>query len=262
MHAPDIFEQVQAAFESVKADRDFVRIDEKVFNKIRSESIDYAVMEKTKKAVVVSLNVDWSDVGAWSAVAAASVADEKGNVLRGDVISENNENCLIRAESRLVAALGLNNLVVIETPDAVLVSHKDQAQQVKNIVVALEKQGRSEAKHHKRVYRPWGWYESICASDRFQVKRIGVNPGQSLSLQMHHHRAEHWVVVRGTAKITRAEEEFLLTEDQSTYIPLGHTHRLSNVGVIVLEIIEVQTGSYLGEDDIVRFSDHYGRTPA
>ncbi len=260
LSAPDIFKGMQLAFDSIKIEHDFIRIDERLFSEVRAESIDYAVMEKTKESVIVPLALYWNDVGAWHSVSSALKKDEKGNVLRGDVISLENKNCFIRSESRLVAALGLDNLIVVETSDAVLIAHKDQAQQVKSVVLELEKRGRHEGLHHTRVYRPWGWYESICKSDRFQVKRIGVNPQQSLSLQMHHHRSEHWVVVRGTAEITCGEDVFLLTEDQSTYIPLGKKHRLKNTGVIQLEIIEVQTGSYLGEDDIVRFSDNYGRS--
>lgn len=259
-HARDIAEATAAAFEECQQDHDFLRVDEALFAQVRSESIDYAVMEPTEKAAVVALMGHWSDVGSWNAVADELPVDAKGNHVHGDVCLVESENCLVRADSRLVAAIGLQDVVVVETPDAVLVSDRNSCQQVKQVVALLESDKRSETHHHQRVYRPWGWYESICNADRFQVKRIQVKPGEQLSLQMHHHRAEHWVVVKGTAKITRGEEEVMLTEDQSTYIPLGVKHRLANPGLIPLEIIEVQTGAYLGEDDIVRFVDEYGRS--
>lgn len=258
-HAADMFDATQQAYAARQEDLDFVRFDEALFTQVRSESIDYAVMEPTHQAAMVVLDTHWSDVGSWSAVADELPKDASHNVTLGDVLLENCEDCLVRADSRLVAAIGLKNIVVVETADAVLVTDKNSSQDVKTIVSRLKQQNREETNDHTRVYRPWGWYESICQSERFQVKRIQVNPGQRLSLQMHYHRAEHWVVVSGTAEITRGDTVELLTEDQSTYITLGIQHRLANPGKIPLEIIEVQTGSYLGEDDIVRFDDQYGR---
>ena len=258
-YAPDIDQICEKAHRSITTDMDFQRIPEKTFESCRSDSIDYAVMEHTKNAVVIPLNEKWSDVGAWDAVADAGLADDAGNVLQGDVALERVSNSYIRAESRLVAGIGLNNTIVVETPDVVLVADKSQAQDVKKIVAQLKQQDRLEASTHTRVYRPWGSYESIVVAPRFQAKRIIVNPGARLSLQMHHHRAEHWVVVKGCAEVTRGEDVFQLNEDESTYIPIGTKHRLSNPGVIPVEIIEIQTGSYLGEDDIVRFEDIYGR---
>jgi mannose-1-phosphate guanylyltransferase/mannose-6-phosphate isomerase len=216
-------------------------------------------MEKTDAAVVVPLDAGWSDIGSWSALWDVTTHDEHGNVRIGDTITQDVNNSYLRGETRLVAAVGVENQVIVETPDAVLVASKDRVQDVKEIVNQLKAQGRREVSLHRQVHRPWGSYEGICDSERFQVKRIVVNPGASLSLQMHHHRAEHWVVVKGTARIVRGDETFTLTEDQSTYIPLGTKHRLENPGKIPLELIEVQTGSYLGEDDIVRFDDNYGR---
>jgi mannose-1-phosphate guanylyltransferase/mannose-6-phosphate isomerase len=225
-----------------------------------SESIDYAVMEHTRHAVVVPADIGWSDVGSWSALWEVQQPDAQGNVLRGDVYTDEVSNSLIRAESRMVAVIGVSDVVVVETNDAVLVVHKDQVQKVKQVVDHLKKLKRSEHINHTRVYRPWGCYEGIDAGERFQVKRIIVNPGQILSLQMHHHRAEHWVVVTGTARVTCGEVVKLLTENESTYIPIGVTHRLENPGKLPLHLIEVQSGSYLGEDDIVRFEDMYKRT--
>ena len=256
---PEIYSWSKKAFEKGSEDLDFFRLDEKAFKDCPSDSIDYAVMEHTEKAVVIPLEAGWDDLGGWSALGEYGEKDKNGNVTKGDVILTQAENCYVRSESRLVAALATKNMIIVETPDAILVADKDKAQEVKTVVKKLKDLGRSEPLTHKKVYRPWGSYETVDFSDRFQVKRITVNPGQVLSLQMHHHRAEHWIVVRGTAKITRGKEEILLTEDQSTYIPLGVTHRLENPGVIPLELIEVQTGSYLGEDDIVRFEDIYGR---
>lgn len=261
-HAVDIFDAVQSAMTQAKVDFDFFRADPKAFDVCRPESIDYAIMEKTQKAALIVLESHWSDVGAWSAVAEAMAQDEQGNAHYGDVLSVDSTDCLIRAESRLVATVGLNNLVVVETADAVLVADKQASQQVGAIVKQLKQLKRKEIENHTRVYRPWGWYETMCLSNRFQVKRIMVKPGEQLSLQLHHHRAEHWIVVQGTANITRGKESILLTEDQSTYIPLGMQHRLMNPGKIPLELIEIQTGSYLGEDDIVRFDDQYGRVPS
>ncbi|MEM0954807.1 MAG: mannose-1-phosphate guanylyltransferase/mannose-6-phosphate isomerase [Pseudomonadota bacterium] len=258
--APAILHACKAAIENAAADLDFVRLDEESFAACPSDSIDYAVMEKTDVGAVVPLDCGWSDVGAWSAVWEAGSTDAAGNVAQGDVILDDTTNSLIRGESRLVATTGVEDLVVIETADAVLVAGRDKVQGVKNLVNVLNAQNRDEPKLHARVYRPWGSYESLIAGDRFQVKRIVVNPGQQLSLQKHHHRAEHWIVVNGTAQVTCEDKVFMLGEDESTYIPLGHKHRLANPGRIPLELIEVQSGAYLGEDDIVRFDDIYGRS--
>jgi mannose-1-phosphate guanylyltransferase/mannose-6-phosphate isomerase len=257
--APDILEASQAAFDAAKTDLDFVRIDRMAFEKCRSESIDYAVMEKTKDAVVLPLDAGWSDVGSWSSLFDALPADEHGNVLQGDVLVHDTEDCYVHSTSRLVAAVGMDNHIIVETKDAVLVAPKDRVQDVKELVAKLKKAGRSESSLHREVFRPWGSYDSIDNGDRFQVKRLSVKPGGVLSLQMHHHRAEHWVVVQGTARITCNEKTFLLSENQSTYIPIGATHRIENPGKVPLHIVEVQSGSYLGEDDIVRFEDNYGR---
>ncbi|NQX87692.1 MAG: mannose-1-phosphate guanylyltransferase/mannose-6-phosphate isomerase [Halioglobus sp.] len=258
--APDILSSCQAAMASTTTDMHFVRPDPQSFRESPSDSIDYAVMEKTDAGGVVALDCGWSDVGAWSALWDVGDQDEQGNVSRGDVILDNCQRSFVRSDSRLVAATGLENLVVVETPDAVLVADKDKVQDVKNIVNLLKAKERTEASSHRRVYRPWGSYESLVTADGFQVKRIVVNPGQRLSLQMHHYRAEHWIIVKGTAEVTCEDKVFMLGEDESTYIPLGHKHRLANLGDIALELIEVQSGSYLGEDDIVRFEDVYGRT--
>ena len=240
-------------------DLDFCRLDEKAFCACQSESIDYAVMEHTQHAVVVPADIGWNDVGSWSALSAVQQADDHGNVVHGDVYLDDVHNALIRAESRMVAVIGVSDVVVVETRDAVLVVHKDQVQRVKQVVDHLKKTKRTEHINHTQVYRPWGSYEGIDVGDRFQVKRIIVNPGEKLSLQMHHHRAEHWVVVSGTAKVTCGEKVQLLTENESTYIPIGTTHRLENPGKLPLHLIEIQSGSYLGEDDIVRFEDIYQR---
>ena len=258
-HAPQMLEACRNAYEAGSEDLDFIRIPKDIFATCPSDSIDYAVMERTRRAAVVPLDCGWNDVGSWPALWQTGSPDGAGNVTRGDVMLRDVGNSYVRAESRLAAVIGVQDLVVIETPDAVLVSSKDAAQDVKHIVNALKKAGRGEALLHTRVYRPWGTYESLVESDRFQVKRIVVNPGQQLSLQMHHHRAEHWIVVKGTARVTCGDHELTLHEDQSTYIPIGSKHRLANPGKIPLEIIEVQSGSYLGEDDIVRFEDGYGR---
>jgi len=257
--APQIADVCREAFEKAKGDLDFTRVDPKTFESCPSDSIDYAVMEKTSDAVVVPLDAGWSDVGSWAALHDASPLDSDGNVARGDVLVEDSEGCYLYAESRLVAAVGLKDHVVIETKDAVLVAPKNRVQDVKKLVGRLKEQGRYEHSLHREVFRPWGSYDSIENGERFQVKRLKVNPGATLSLQMHHHRAEHWVVVSGTARIVRGDEEFLLEENQSTYIPIGVKHRIENPGKIPLQIIEVQSGSYLGEDDIVRFEDRYGR---
>jgi len=258
---PDIYSACEKAFANRQRDKDFLRIDAEAFKACPDESIDYAVMEKTDKAVVVPLAAGWSDVGAWSSLWEIGEKDAAGNVSSGDVLSHNTSNSYIRAEHRLVATVGLENVVVVETNDAVLVAAKDQVQDVKKIVEALKAQNRSEVSQHRHVYRPWGVYDSIDNGERYQVKRITVKPGAKLSVQMHHHRAEHWIVVSGTAKVTNGDKEIMLTENQSTYIPVGVVHALENPGVIPLELIEVQSGSYLGEDDIVRFEDRYGRAP-
>jgi mannose-1-phosphate guanylyltransferase/mannose-6-phosphate isomerase len=258
--APDIFSCCERAMRAATTDMYFVRPDAQLFEQCPSDSIDYAVMEKTDAGAVVSLNCGWSDVGAWSALWDVAERDADGNVFRGDVIMDNCRGSYFRSESRLVAATGVENLVVVETADAILIADRDKVQDVKRIVTALKQQQRTEATLHRRVYRPWGCYEALITAERFQVKRIIVNPGQRLSLQMHHHRAEHWIVVKGTAEVTCEDKVFMLAEDESTYIPLGHKHRLANPGYIPLEIIEVQSGTYLGEDDIVRFEDVYGRS--
>jgi mannose-1-phosphate guanylyltransferase/mannose-6-phosphate isomerase len=257
--APEIARACAEAFTAAKADLDFTRVDKRLFEACPADSIDYAVMEKTSDAVVVPMSAGWSDVGSWAALYQASEADARGNVLRGDVICEASQGCYLYSESRLVAAVGLKNHVVVETKDAVLVAPRDRVQDVKKLVFKLKEQGRYEHSLHREVFRPWGSYDSIENGPRFQVKRLKVKPGAVLSLQLHHHRAEHWIVVSGTARITRGDEVFLLEENQSTYIPIGVRHRIENPGKIPLHIIEVQSGSYLGEDDIVRLEDHYGR---
>jgi mannose-1-phosphate guanylyltransferase / mannose-6-phosphate isomerase len=257
--APEIAKVCAAAAAAAKSDLDFTRIDPKLFEACPADSIDYAVMEKTRDAVVVPLDAGWSDVGSWAALHGACEADAHGNVSRGDVIAEDSAGCYLYSESRLVAVVGLEDHVVIETKDAVLVAPQDRVQDVKKLVYRLKEQGRYEHSLHREVFRPWGSYDSIENGPRFQVKRLKVKPGATLSLQMHHHRAEHWIVVSGTARITRGEETFLLEENQSTYIPIGVRHRIENPGKIPVHIIEVQSGSYLGEDDIVRFEDRYGR---
>lgn len=258
-HAPDILKQCQEAFSKGRQDGEFYRVDAESFKRSPSDSIDYAVMEKTDRAAVVPLDAGWSDVGAWSTLWGESERDADGNVVQGDVYLHNTGNALVLAQHRLVAAVGVKNLIVVETADAVLVMDKDCAQDVKHVVERLKAQKREEHISHRRVYRPWGWYEGVDGAERFQVKRLMVKPGAALSLQMHHHRAEHWVVVKGTARVTRNQETFMLTENQSTFIPIGTRHRLENPGTIPLEIVEVQSGSYLGEDDIVRFDDLYNR---
>ena len=259
---PEIAQQAELAFKAAKHDNDFVRLDAEAFSASPNVSVDHAVMEKTRRAAVIAVSdLGWNDIGSWTALAEIAARDGEGNALLGDVLTESVSNSYIRAEHRLVAAIGLDNVVIVETADAVLVAHRDQAQEVKKIVAQLNAKGRHESVTHRRVVRPWGSYEGIDSGDRFQVKRIEVSPGAQLSLQMHHHRAEHWIVVKGTALVTNGESETILTENQSTYIPLGVTHRLMNPGKIPLELIEVQSGAYLGEDDIVRFEDTYGRVP-
>jgi len=278
---PDILTACQNAVQQGEQDQDFFRVANDAFAACPSDSIDYAVMEKLSQdnisdsnsdsdlspkslvllnSAVIPLDAGWSDIGSWSALWDASDSDEQGNVISGDVYAIDTTNSLLLAEQRLLATVGVEDIVVVETADAVLVAHKDQAQQVKQVVERIKRDQRSEHQTHRRVHRPWGSYEGVDVGERFQVKRITVNPGSTLSLQMHHHRAEHWIVVKGAARVTRGEETFLLSENESTYIPIGVTHRLENPGTLPLEIIEVQSGSYLGEDDIVRFEDVYNRT--
>jgi mannose-1-phosphate guanylyltransferase/mannose-6-phosphate isomerase len=270
---PDIAQAVGKAFAAASLDGEFLRLDPELFGACPSDSIDYAVMERLAtaaqaddardlpRAVVVPLDVGWSDVGAWSALWEVREQDATGNVLDGDAFVHNAHDNLLVAKHRMLAAIGVSDLIVVETPDAVLVASKEAAQDVKAVTQFLQGQHRNEYIHHQRVHRPWGAYESIGQGSRYQVKRLTVKPGESLSLQMHHHRAEHWIVVSGTARVTCDDKSFLLTENQSTYIPVGVTHRLENPGRIPLELIEVQSGSYLGEDDIVRFEDRYNRDP-
>jgi len=257
--APEIYQACAQSFTTARRDLDFTRLAAKEFAACPSDSFDYAVMEKTRQAVVVALDAGWSDVGSWSALHEAIPADESNNVRIGDVLTEDTDGCYLQSTSRLVATVGLHDHVVVETKDAVLVAPKNRVQDVKQLVAQLKKDGRYETSLHREVFRPWGSYDSVDSGERFQVKRLTVKPGAEMSLQMHHHRAEHWIVVAGTARITRGEETFLLEENQSTYIPLGTKHRIANPGKILLQIIEVQSGTYLGEDDIVRFEDKYGR---
>jgi len=257
--APAMLATGQQALAAGHADTDFLWLDRKAFAACPKDSIDYAVMEKTHHAVVMPLAVGWNDVGSWSALWDVGERDADGNILRGDVISVDTRDTYVDAATRLVSTVGVDNLVVVETADAVLVATKDRVQDVKTVVNRLQASQRPEGRVHRKVYRPWGFYDSIDLDQRFQVKHITIKPGACISSQMHHHRAEHWVVVSGTARVHRGDEEFLLTENQSTYIPVGVQHRLTNPGKIPLEIIEVQSGSYLGEDDIVRFEDVYGR---
>lgn len=260
-HRPDILAACQQAFRDTATDLDFIRVNKEAFEACPEDSIDYAVMEKTDAAVVVPLDANWSDVGSWSALWEVGQQDENGNVTKGDVLVADVKNSYLHSEdSRLISAVGLEDVVVVDTKDAVLVAHKNKVQDVKSIVNQLKKAGRGEYEFHREVYRPWGKYDSIDNGERYQVKRITVKPGAKLSVQMHHHRAEHWIVVSGTAKVTNGDKDILLTENQSTYIPVGVIHALENPGKIPLELIEVQSGSYLGEDDIVRFEDRYGRT--
>lgn len=259
-HAPVMLAAVRAAHAAAHADLDFVRVDKDAFGKVPEDSIDYAVMEKTSRAAVVPVACGWSDIGSWSALWLAGERDADGNLREGDTLTVNTRNSLLRSHGRhLIATVGVQDLVVVTTPDATLVAHRDAAQDVKKVVDQLKADGRSEHSFHRVVHRPWGSYDSLEAGERFQVKRIVVKPGASLSLQMHHHRAEHWIVVSGTAEVTCDVKVFLLGENQSTYIPLGSTHRLRNPGKVPVELIEVQSGSYLGEDDIVRYDDVYGR---
>ncbi|HEY1034347.1 MAG TPA: mannose-1-phosphate guanylyltransferase/mannose-6-phosphate isomerase [Pseudoxanthomonas sp.] len=256
---PDIVEAVKAAHAAARHDGDFVRLDREAFVACASDSIDYAVMEKTADAMVLPVDIGWNDVGSWSALWDVAERDGDGNAHHGDVISVDSRNSYAYAQ-RLVALVGVDDIVVVETDDAVLVARKDRVQEVKQVVAQLKKEQRSQAVLHREVHRPWGSYDSVDNGGRHQVKRIKVKPGAALSLQMHHHRAEHWIVVSGTARVTRGDEVLLLSENESTYIPLGVKHRLENPGKVPLELIEVQSGSYLGEDDIVRFEDVYGRS--
>ena len=256
---PEILAACRQALEGGTRDLHFIRVDAQAFSSCPEDSIDYAVMEKTADAAMVPLDAGWSDIGSWSALWDVSAKDMEGNVFKGDVIGQATQNTYVHADSRLVATVGVEDLVIVETKDAVLVAHKDRVQDVKKIVERLNTAGRHEHINHREVYRPWGMYDSIDNGQRYQVKRITVQPGAKLSVQMHHHRAEHWIVVSGTAKVTNGEQTYLVTENQSTYIPVGQVHALENPGVIPLELIEVQSGTYLGEDDIVRFEDKYGR---
>jgi mannose-1-phosphate guanylyltransferase len=259
--APEGVSACRAALEHDAADLDFLRLEREAFAGCPSVAIDVAVMEQTERGAVLPLEAGWSDVGSWSALwETAAERDAEGNVLRGRVISHGARNCYLRSEHRLVVGLGVEDLVVVETDDVVLVAHRDRAQDVKGVVGLLESEGARESRAHRKIYRPWGSYDGITEGGRWQVKKIVVNPGASLSLQMHHHRAEHWIVVAGTAVVEKNGVEELVGENQSTYIPLGCRHRLSNPGKIPVELIEVQSGPYLGEDDIVRFEDRYGRT--
>ncbi len=260
--APELVSCCRSALEHDTPDLQFLRLDREAFAQCPSVALDVAVMERTPLGSVLPLDAGWSDVGSWSALWETADQDENGNVLRGRVISEGSRNCYLRSEHRLVVGLGVENLVVVETDDAVLIAERSQAQNVKAIVQQLEADGSSEGKAHRRIYRPWGHYTSIVEGSRWQVKRISVKPGASLSLQMHHHRAEHWVVVRGTALVEKNGVEELIGENQSTYIPLGAQHRLSNPGKIPVEMIEIQSGAYLGEDDIGRREHVYGRSTA
>lgn len=259
-HRPDIRAAIATCNDGAEVDRDFIRLDETAFRECPADSIDYAVMEKAEQVAVIPLDAGWSDIGSWDALWSASERDENDNAVRGDVILEGVERSYIRAEHRLVTAVGVKDLVIVETADAVMIATHDEAQNVKKLVANLKTCEREEHITHRKVFRPWGSYESLDHGARFQVKRICVNPGASISLQKHHHRAEHWTVVEGTAEVTCDDKVFQLKENESTFIPLGSVHRLANTGKLPLEIIEVQSGNYLGEDDIVRFEDNYGRS--
>jgi len=258
-HAPDVLDAVRRAVAARRTDLDFIRLDVEAFSASPSISLDYAVAERTRHAAVVPADIGWSDVGSWGALWELGRKDAEGNVAVGDVLLEAAKNCYVRSDGMLAAVVGLEDAVVVVTEDAVLAMHRDHAQDVKLVVDRLKAAGRHEAVAHNRMYRPWGFYESLILGERFQVKRIVVTPGRKLSLQKHFHRAEHWVVVNGSALVTRDEETFLVRENESVYLPLGCRHRLENPGKIPLALIEVQSGAYLGEDDIVRFEDTYGR---
>ena len=256
---PDILEQCKASVMEVKADLDFLRIDKEAFELCPAESVDYATLEKTSHAVVVPMDAGWSDIGSWSSLWDISEKDGDGNSTHGDVLLHNTHNSYVKTDGKLVAAIGVNDLVIVSTKDALMVAHKDSVQDVKIITAKLKANSRSEWELNREVFRPWGKYDAVDSGDRYQVKRITVKPGAKLSVQMHHHRAEHWIVVSGTARVTNGDKIFLLSENESTYIPIGVTHALENPGKVELELIEVQSGAYLGEDDIVRFQDNYGR---
>ena len=258
-YSPDIVKAINNAVNNATQDLDFIRLEKQAFESSPSDSIDYALMEKSDKVVVVPLDAQWSDIGSWPALHNISVKDTNGNVIKGDVIAQDTTNTYINANHHMVVTIGVDNLIIVDTPDATLIATQDKAQEVKSIVESLQANRRDEGGMHRKVYRPWGWYDSIESGEYFQVKRLHVNPCSKLSLQMHHQRAEHWVVVSGTATVTNGEEVFILTKGDSTYIPTGVTHSLENKANEPLEIIEVQSGAYLGEDDIVRFEDVYGR---
>jgi mannose-1-phosphate guanylyltransferase len=257
---PDIYGKCKSSMKRAKSDLDFLRVDKEIFESCPAESLDYAVMEKTSHAVVVPMEVGWSDIGSWSSIWDISPKNNEGNVTSGDVILQNTKNSYVKTDDKLVAVVGVDDLVIVSTKDAILVSRKSSVQDVKAITEKLKSDSRSEWKQHREVYRPWGKYDSIDYGERYQVKRITVKPGAKLSVQMHHHRAEHWVVVTGTAKVTNGDKTFILSENESTYIPIGVIHALENPGKVNLELIEVQSGVYCGEDDIVRFEDRYGRS--
>ena len=258
-HRPDIYEACDLSLDGTSKDNDFLRVNESAFNACPSDSIDYAVMENTNDAVVVPMDAGWSDIGSWSSLWETSEKDDRGNAIHGDVMIYESNNSYIRTDGKLVAAIGVDDLVIVSTKDVLVVAHKDSSQDVKVVAQQIKSDSRSEWEYHREVYRPWGKYDSIDRGERYQVKRITVKPGAKLSLQMHHQRAEHWVVVSGTAKVTKGDKTFTLSENESTYIPVGEIHALENPGEVSLEIIEVQSGPYLGEDDIVRFEDIYGR---
>lgn len=258
-YRPDIFEACKLAMQYTNEDNDFLRVNEAAFYACPSESIDYAVMEKTDDAFVIPMDAGWSDIGSWLSLWEISVKDQNGNATHGDVLLQETNNCYVRADDKLVTTVGVDDLIIIDTKDALLVAHRDRVENIKSIAQKLREEQRTEWENHREVYRPWGKYDSIDRGDRYRVKRITVKPGAKLSVQMHHHRAEHWVVVSGTAKVTNGEKTFILLENQSTYIPLGTVHALENPGTEDLELIEVQSGDYLEEDDIVRFEDRYGR---
>lgn len=256
---PDIYKACKNSLDTTESDLDFLRINKEKFEACPSDSIDYAVMERTKDAVVVPMDAGWSDIGSWSSLWDISKKDKNGNSAHGDVLLQNSNNSFIRSDEKLVAVVGIDDLVIVDTKDALMVAHKDSIQGAKIITQQLKSQSRTEWESHREVHRPWGKYDSVHSGDGYQVKCITVKPGAKLSLQMHHHRAEHWIVVSGTAKVTKGDKTFLLSENESTYIPVGEIHALENSGKTILELIEVQSGSYLGEDDIVRFEDKYGR---
>ena len=258
-YSSDIVKAVSASVDKATIDLGFIRLEKQAFESSPSDSIDYALMEKSNNVFVVPLNAKWNDIGSWSAIYDIGKKDKNGNVIDGDVIALDTTNTYVKTDQHMVVTIGVDNLVVVDTPDATLIATKDKAKQVKQVVEQLQQKNRYEGQIHRKVYRPWGWYDSIDKGERFQVKRICVNPGASLSLQKHSHRAEHWIVVTGTAKVTNGDKIEFLSENQSTYIPIGTLHRLENTGKLPLELIEVQSGSYLGEDDIERFEDNYGR---